>query len=292
LSAKNFLLIIALGFCWGPAFMFMMIGLDSFPPITIATLRVSIGALLIYITMRLCGNRLRPHLKHWKHFAVMGFFASALPFCLFPYAEKLIPSSLAGIINGTTPIFTAILAHYTLHDDRFTFRKVMGIITGVTGLVIIFLPSLIDEKIGNEWGMLFAIAATICYAIAMCYARRHACSMPFLVAPTGQLLFAALFLIPTCLIFDRPFALAAPTTNSIAAIIALGTISTAFTFALYYNVIKRVGASYLSMSTLLFPIVAIALGYLFLGETLTWVTFLGAALIISGLFISSPLLKK
>lgn len=269
-----------------------MIGLESFPPITIATLRVSIGALLIYTTMRLCGNRLRPHLKYWKHFAVMGFFASALPFCLFPYAEKLIPSSLAGIINGTTPIFTAILAHYTLQDDRFTFRKGLGIAAGVSGLIIIFLPSLLDQKIGNEMGMLFAIGATLCYAIAMCYARRHVCKMPFLVAPTGQLVFAALFLIPTCLIFDHPFTIATPSVSSIAAIIALGTISTALTFALYYNVIKRVGASYLSMSTLLFPIVAIALGYVFLGESLTWVTFVGAGLIISGLFISSPLLKK
>jgi len=292
LSGKNFLLIIALGFCWGPAFMFMMIGLESFPPITIATLRVSIGALLVYTTMRLCGNRLRPHLKHWKHFAVMGFFASALPFCLFPYAEQLIPSSLAGIINGTTPIFTAILAHYTLQDDRFTLRKGLGIAAGVTGLLTIFLPSLIDEKIGNEMGMIFAVGATLCYAIAMCYARRHVCKLPFLVAPAGQLLFAAIFLIPTCLIFDRPFTIATPTVNSIAAIVALGTVSTALTFTLYYNVIKRVGASYLSMSTLLFPVVAIALGYVFLGENLTWVTFVGAGLIISGLFISSPLLKK
>ena len=83
-----------------------------------------------------------------------------------------------------------------------------------------------------------------------------------------------------------------PTPGSIGAILGLGTICTALTFALYYNIIKRVGASYLSMATLLFPVVAIILGYIFLNEHLTYLTFIGAALIISGLFISSPLLKR
>ena len=127
MSSKNFLLILSLGLCWGPAFMFMMIALDSFPPITIATLRVLIGALIVYVSMRVCGNTLKPHLKHWKKFAVMGFFASALPFCLFPFSEKYIPSSIAGIINGTTPIFTCIIAHFTISDEPFSFRKIMGI---------------------------------------------------------------------------------------------------------------------------------------------------------------------
>ncbi len=272
--------------------MFMMIGLDSFPPITIATIRVSLGATLVYIGLRCTGNRLKPYLKHWRHFAFMGFFASALPFCLFPYAEKHIPSSMAGIINGTTPIFTALIAHYALHDEKFNLRKGLGIAAGLAGVIVIFLPSIIDGQFGNEMGILLALGATLCYAIAMCYAKRHICKMPFLVAPTGQLVFAALFLIPASLIFDHPFALAPPTVNSVAAVLALGTVSTAVTFALYYTIIRRMGASYLSMSTLLFPIVAIALGYIFLGENLAWTTFVGAGLVISGLFISSPLLKK
>lgn len=291
MSAKNFLLIIALGLCWGPAFMFMMISLNSFEPITIATLRVIIGAVIIYILMRACGNTLKPHLKHWKNFAVMGFFASALPFCLFPYAERFIASSVAGIINGTTPIFTAIIAHFAISEEKFSYRKLLGIIAGISGLLVIFLPSIVDGVIGNEIGILLACAATLCYAIAMVFARKKLCKLPFLVAPSAQLIFASLFLIPVCLIFDRPFALKMPTQGSIGAIIGLGTICTALTFSLYYNIIKRVGASYLSMSTLLFPVVAIFLGYIFLNEHLSYLTFIGAALIISGLFISSPLLK-
>ncbi len=291
MTPRTLFLIIALAIFWGPAFMFMKIALDSFAPITIAALRVTLAALVLLALLLMRKTPIKPYLKYWKHFAFMGFFASALPFCLFPIAELYIPSSLAGIINGSTPIFTAILAHYFC-AEHFTFRKLLGIFTGIAGIALIFLPDLFDAAFSSELGLLLAVLASISYAIGMVYAKRHIKDLPFLVAPTFQLIFAVIFVLPFSLIVDKSFAMPMPTMGAIGAILGLGFISTAVSFTLYYTLIREAGASYLSMSTLLFPIVAITLGYIFLDESLAWYSFAGAALIISGLFISSPLMRK
>ena len=291
MTPRTLFLIVALAIFWGPAFMFMKIALTSFQPITIAAVRVTLGAaaLLTFLLMR--KTQIKPYLKYWKHFAFMGFFASALPFCLFPTAELYIPSSLAGIINGSTPIFTAILAHYFC-SEHLSVRKILGIFTGIAGIALIFLPDLFDAEFTSEFGLILAILASISYAIGMVYAKRHIKDLPFLVAPTFQLIFAAIYVVPFSLLIDKSFAMPMPTMGSIFAILGLGLISTAVSFTLYYTLIREAGASYLSMSTLLFPIVAITLGYIFLNESLAWYSFAGAALIISGLFISSPIMRK
>ena len=291
MTPRTLLLIASLALFWGPAFMFMKFALQSFSPVTIAALRVSIGASLLYIVLRLRGGRLRPYLKYWKHFAMMGFFASALPFCLFPTSELYISSSLAGIINSSTPIFTVILAHYFV-AEKITFRKMLGISIGMIGIILIFLPSLFDAHLKNELGIILATLASISYAIGMVYAKRHLKDLPYLVAPAYQLTFAALFTIPFSILIDCCFGSVTPTPIAIFGILGLGIFSTTITFSIYYTIIRVAGASYLSMSTLLFPIVAVSLGYIFLDETLSWYSFVGAGLIISGLFISSPLLKK
>lgn len=292
MKKKTLLLLFALGCVWGPAFMFMKIAIDSFPPITIAALRVTLAAMTLFIATRIMGISLTGQFaKRWKHYAVMGFFASAFPFCLFPTAVEYIPSSLAGILNATTPIFTCILAHYVA-SEPINRRKFLGILGGLAGVLFIYLPKLNHQNIGGELGILLAIVASISYAIGMVYAKRNLKDIPFLVAPTWQLIFASIYLIPASLIFDQSFQLQVPTLSATLATLALGVISTALSFTIYYTVLREAGASYLSMSTLLFPIVAIILGYLFLNEQLSWQTFVGTGLILSGLFISSPIFKR
>ena len=292
MKTKTLLLLIILGCVWGPAFMFMKIAFGSFPPITTAAIRVTIAAFTLFIATRKMRISITAQFKtRWKHYAVMGFFASAFPFCLFPTAVKYIPSSIAGILNATTPIFTCLLAHYVA-SEPITHRKFLGILGGLAGVLFIYLPKIQNQNLGDEFGILLAIVAALSYAIGMVYAKRHLKDIPFLVAPTWQLIFAMIYLIPACLIFDQSFHLAPPTHQAVLATLGLGIISTALSFALYYTILREAGASYLSMSTLLFPIVAIILGYVFLDEQLSWQTFMGAGLILSGLFVSSPIFKK
>ena len=292
MKAKSLVLLVVLGCVWGPAFMFMKTAIGSFPPITTAAIRVTLATATLFIATRIMRISVTGQFKkRWKHYAVMGFFASAFPFCLFPTAVEYIPSSVAGILNATTPIFTCILAHYVA-SEPFTHRKFLGVLGGLAGVLFIYLPKIQDQKLGDEVGILLAIIGALSEAIGMVYAKRHFKDVPFLVAPMWQLFFAMIYLIPASLILDQSFHLAPPTHQAVVAILGLGIMSTALSFAIYYMILREAGASYLSMSTLFFPIVAIILGYIFLNEQLSWQTFVGTGLILSGLFISSPIFKK
>ncbi len=111
---KNSFLFFLFACCWGPSFLFIKVAVEYLPPILIANLRVAIGALLLYVILKFRKVELPKFGPVWKHFAVMGFFSCALPFSLFAIGEQYIDSSLAAILNGTTPLFTLMIAHFLL----------------------------------------------------------------------------------------------------------------------------------------------------------------------------------
>ena len=96
-QVQNLLLFFALACCWGPSFLFMKIAVEYVPPITIATLRVAIGAIILYSILKFKKISLPKFGVAWKHFAVMGIFSCAIPFALFPISEQYIDSSFAAI---------------------------------------------------------------------------------------------------------------------------------------------------------------------------------------------------
>jgi len=125
----------------------------------------------------------------------------------------------------------------------------------------------------------------------MVVSRRSLMGLPALVGPTSQLLFGAVLVIPLALIFDKPWLLGAPTLTSIWSMLGLTFFGTIMAFVLYYAIVKSVGATYLSTSTMLFPFVAIFLGVIFLGEVINWTAYAGTMLIVTGLVIAHSLIR-
>lgn len=291
MKSTNVLLLILLALCWGPSFFFIKIILEEVPVFTLVSLRLTIASLILYSILRFQKKKISIYLPLWKHFVVMGFFASALPFCLITFAETFIPSSLAGIVNGSPPIFTAILAHYFLTTEKMTLRKIFGIILGFTGIVIVFFPSALTGLSGNSLGIFCVAIASISYSIGMVYARRHLSELPNLVAPTFQVMMGALMVVPLSLIFNQSYAMALPSPKVITCIFSLAILGTVLSFTLYYAIMKKAGATYLSTATLLFPFVSIFLGVTFLKETLYWNDYAGCLLILIGLIITNQLIS-
>lgn len=282
-EVKHFIILFALAFCWGPSFYFIKIAVPTVPTFTIVAARLLLGALILLTIVKCRGRRLFDHIVQWRHFLIMGLFANALPFALITGAEIMISSSLAAIVNGSTPIFVAIIAHFLIETERLHLRKVIGIVLGFSGLALVYLPSLFDKVLGNEIGVLMMVGASISYAIGIVYGRKYLHKVPGLVAPTFQLICAFLLIAPFCLYFDKPWALPFPDLNGVIGIIGLGTLGTALAFYLYYYLLQSAGATYLSMVTLLFPIVGINLGVILLKERLAWNSYAGCGLILLGL---------
>jgi len=279
---KNFLWLMLLAALWGPSFIFIKVAVEEIPPITLAAGRVALAALLLYLVLRIQGRNLPGFGTVWKHFAIMGFISNALPFVLFSWGEQYIDSAMAAILNGTTPIFTILLAHFFIADDRITPPKMVGVLLGFGGLILLILPSLFDGVEATTWGLLAITVAAVFYAMAIVYSRKNLRGLPPMVAPTAQLTMAAVYLIPLSLLVDMPQTLPLPGWQAIASLLALAVFGTGIAFVIYYRLLEGSSATYLSMVTYLIPVVGIILGVLVLDEQLSWNAYAGCGLILVG----------
>jgi drug/metabolite transporter (DMT)-like permease len=282
---KNFLLLLVLAALWGPSFLFIKVAVAEIPPLTIVLGRVGIGGILLYGMLRLQGRNLPPLGRVWRHFAFAAIVQNAIPFLLFGWGEQYIDSALAAILNGTTPLFTLLLAHMFTSDDRLTPTKTLGTFIGFSGLALLIGPSLLGGVKATTWGLIAVAVASLCYGIAIVYGRRNLRGLPPMVAPTAQLLLATLFMLPLSLGLEQPFNPPAPSWPALGSLLALGVFGTGLAFVVYYRIMEQTSATYVSMVTYLVPVFGVILGVVILNEQLGWNAYLGCALILLGVMI-------
>lgn len=291
MHSKGFLWIIVLALLWAPGALLVKIAVHDIPPLTLAGIRVSVAAALLYVVLRMQRQQLPPLGDVWKHFAVMGLTSNALPYALVSWSEQYIDSALASIFVGTTPIFTIVLAHLFIADERLTAKKATGVLIGFGGLVALLIPSLLGGVQTTLWGLLAMVIMAASTGVAMVYGRQHLRGLPSLVGPTAQLMLAAVYLMPLAWVIERPYALPMPSWTAISALLVLAVVCTALTFVLYYRAMERTSASGLSMITYLIPIMGTILGMLVLHEQPGWNAYLGCVLIITGAMIVNEIIR-
>jgi len=288
---KNFLLLMLLAALWGPSFLFIKVGVAEIRPLTFVLGRVGIAALVLYGILRWQGGRLPGWGAVWKHIAVVALLHNSLPFVLFSWGELYIDSALASILNGTTPLFTIVLAHFLTDDDHLSPAKVGGVVLGLGGLAFLIGPTLFGGFEATTWGLLAVVVASICYGIAIVYVRNYLRGLPPLVAPTMQMMLASLYLVPLVLWLDRPLGMSLPSLPALGSWLALGVLGTALAFIVYYRLIETADASYVSMVTYIVPVFGVLLGVLVLHERLSWNTYLGFGLILLGVMAVNGVFK-
>ena len=292
MGLQNFLWLLFLAALWGPSFIFIKIAGEDIPPFTLVLGRVGVAALVLAVMLRWQGRNLPKFGPIWKHFAFLALVHNALPFALFNWGELHIDSALAAILNGTTPLFTILFAHFLIAEERITPAKIGGMLVGFGGLVTLIAPALFDGVHATTLGLLAITIACVSYGIAIVYARLHLRGLPPLVAPTAQLLLASLYMLPLSLLVDQPFRLPLPSLAAIASVLALGVLGTAVAFVIYYMLIENTSATYVSTVTYIVPIFGVALGVLVLGEQLQWNAYVGCALILVGVMIVNDVFRE
>lgn len=289
MNGKNLALLILLAALWGPSFLFIKVAVEDIPPLTLVLGRVTIGATFLLIVLLSQRRRLPNDRRIWGYLAVVALLHNALPWVLLSWGEQYIDSALASILNGTTPLFTIILAHFLVQGDRMTASKVIGVLLGFIGLFLLILPSLADGVQASTWGLIAVTIASASYGVAIIYSRNHLRGLPPLVAPTSQLMLATLYMFPLALVVDRPWTLSAPSTAALASLLALGILGTGVAFIVYYRLIETANPTYISMVTYVIPIFGVILGVLVLNEQLTWYALAGFALILLGVMVVNGL---
>jgi drug/metabolite transporter (DMT)-like permease len=286
LDATGWGLIGILSILWGGAFFLIEVGLRSFPPVTLVFIRVAFAVPPMLIAMRLMGQRLPNSPRVWGLLAVVGALNCALPFTLFFWGQQYLDSGYASILNATTPLWGVLTAHFLTHDEKATPARIIGVLTGMAGIVVMVGPAAMKGLSDNVLAQIACVVSTIFYSLAAIYGRRlsQTTLTPMAVA-TGQTMTAVVLIIPVVLLIDQPWTLAMPRLDATLAGLTLALLSTALAYTLYFRLIDRAGASNAQLVAFLMPILAVILGIAFLGESLNHGQIIGAVLIAFGLAI-------
>ncbi len=288
MSMTDWGLLALLSVLWGGAFFFAAVAVREVPPLTVVLARVSIAAMALFIFLYLTGRLNLPETVSRRTLLVaflgMGVLNNVIPFSLLFWAQTEIASGLASILNATTPIFSAVIAHLTLQDERLSPTKLTGVLLGAGGVTI--LAGLEDASVGE--GTFLAMAACLSAALSYGFAsvfgrrfRRYGIASP--VVACGQLSASSVILLPIVLIIDSPWTLATPSGHAMTAIAGLALLSTALAYILFFRVLASSGAVAISLVTVLIPVTAVLLGTIFLHEPLLLRHGLGMAVIGFGL---------
>lgn len=275
-------LLLLLSGIWGGSFLFGELAVETLPPFTIVLGRVVTGALALNLLVRLTGEQLPQDRKLWGAFALMGLLNNAVPFSLIIWGQTQITASLASILNATTPLFSVLLAHLVTQDEKLTLGKVLGVAIGFTGVVAMIGPEALTAADGALLGQVAILLAATSYAVAGLFGRRFRGLSPMVTA-TGQVTCSALLMLPVTFVVDQPWTLAEPSLTSLLAVLGLGLLCTAFAYLLFFRILRRAGATNLSLVTFLIPVSALLLAALVLGEAITNSELIGMTLIALGL---------
>ena len=282
MDGVTWLMLIVLSLLWGGSFFFAKVAVAEMPPFSVVFVRVSLAALCLFLVLRLSGTSIAPALAQWRAFLVMGLFNNLIPFSLIFWGQTQIASGLASILNATTPLFTVLVAHGLTVSERATMLKLTGILAGLVGVAILMGQDAVSAANGTLLAQLACLGAAVSYAFASVFGRRFK-GLPPLVTATGQVSATTLMMLPVVIIHDQIWTLPMPSMTVTTAMIGLAVLSTALAYIIFFEILKRAGATNLSLVTLLIPPSAILLGWAFLGETLLPHHFAGMAGIALGL---------
>jgi len=291
MGAGLWFLIVILSIIWGASFFFVEVAVERMTPLTIVLCRVGFASFLLLGFVWFTGRKMPKDFGIWGAFLAIGMLNNVIPFSLITWGQQHIDSSLASILNATTPVFSVIFAHFLTRDEPLTKSRLTGVLFGWMGVAILIGIEALSGVGMKIAGQAAVLGASLLYAFAAIFGRRFKEFDPVVVA-AGMLTGSTIIMIPLTFIMEQPLALN-PTSVTWAALFGLSAVSTALAYIIYFYVLSRAGATNILLVTFLIPVSAISLGMMVLGEAPGWNVFAGMALIFMGLiFIDGRLLKR
>lgn len=276
MNTANLLRLILLAAIWGGSFLFMRIAAPVLGPAVLIELRVLFAALFLAGVGLALKKSL--HLRaHWKHYFILGFFNSALPFLLFAFAARTLSASVLSVLNATAPMWGALLGA-VWSRQAVGARSGAGLVLGTAGVALLVRFDHVAARPGAGIAVAAALLAALSYSVASLYARSAKSVEPFANAH-GTMWTSALMVLPVLPLFPPAGSF---TPGIAAAVLALGVLCSGIAYILYFKLIEEVGTTSALTVTFLNPVFGILWGALFLGETIGWYTIAGSAIVLVG----------
>jgi drug/metabolite transporter (DMT)-like permease len=265
--------------------MWIKIALNEIGPVTLVAFRVIFGLIFGIGVITIRRIKLPREFKSWIPLLILGITNIAVPFFLISWGEKTVDSSVAAILDSTVPLFTILIAHFLLNDDKMTIPKVLGLLLGFAGVVVLLSKDLGGSS-STILGQTAVVLASLCYAGSGVYVRRKTQDVPAILRSMGPLLSATLIMWITVFITEKPVQIPALGLTWIS-LLFLGVIGSGFAFVLAFYLIHEIGPTRTSMVTYIFPLGGVLLGVVFLHEQVTWELIAGGILIILSLAVAN-----
>ncbi len=287
-----------LGLIWGSSFLLIKVAVAPdgaipaqvglFDPFSLATIRLSLAALGFIGLLALTRRKIPTSGRTLLYLTITGLFNNAIPYVLITWGERTIDSGLASVLNATTPLFGLLIAHMALADDRISLGKVLGLISGFAGILLLATRSIDPLHPNPLIGQLALIGASLSYAFAAVFMRRTLRGLDAMTTAGVSISAGALLLILVSLFVVHPlpvFSMMQPV--ALLAILILGLVNTFIAYIFYFNIIAAWGASRATMVTYLPPPLGVTLGIVLEHEPFDWKLLVGSVLIVGGVALAN-----
>lgn len=279
---KAILIFGALSLIWGSTWYFIKVGLIYFSPFLFAGVRFLIAGGLLSGILYLTGKKLPRNRRTWKYMIYSSILQIIVPYAGVFWGEQFITSGLAAILNSSIPLFVALLAHFTLRNERLTTQKIFGFCISFIGILVIFKNDL-GGNTAMIMGGLAMIVSSISAACANVYAKHQGTLLDPMVTVAIQLSCGGIVLTIVSLMLE-PEAHWQWSYESVFALLFLSIVGSLLAFVGLYWLIKHIDVTKASMLSFITPIVAVVIGRFTLGERIGAHTLFGIACIFVGIY--------
>jgi drug/metabolite transporter (DMT)-like permease len=269
---------------WGASFILIKLASDDLPPVWVAVGRLAFGSAFLWVALR-HGRHTLPPLRLLPPLLVVAVLNNAIPFCFFPWGERTVPSSIAAILNATTPIWALLLGLVfgTARATRLTSVGVALGFLGVLGVVYGHATGIANGTSSGGYllGVLLIAAASLSYGAGAVLAKRWLQGVEPVVIATFQLTLAGLLLLPLAVFGPHPTALHL---KSVLAVTVLGVLGSGLAYLLFFRLLATISSTRTVAVTYLLPIWGLFWGFI-AGEEIRWTALAGVVVVLVGLIL-------
>ncbi|MFS0906492.1 DMT family transporter [Priestia aryabhattai] len=287
---KVFSGIISVTLIWGYTWVTMKIAISDIPPFLFSSLRLLIGAIPLFIILIIQRKRLFVDKENFKSYLIMSLLMSLGYMAILTYGMQFVDSGKTSVLVYTMPIFVTIISHFKL-DEKINIYKMVGLIFGLLGLLFILGLEITNPDTKVIFGELLILLSALSWGLANVFSKIRFKNIDVIHMNAWQLIIGALFLFILSLILEPSYSIEW-SNKALLSLLFNGLFSTAFTFVVWFWVLKKINASKASMALMFVPILGIIFGWLQLEENITISIVVGSFLICVGIFMNTYNLKS
>ena len=288
-TITDYIFLVVLALIWASAFFNIKIATYSYGPVTIAFLRILLGAIPVVGLCFFKKIKIEAFSKDWYWFAAIGIINLVIPFFLIAYGVQKVQSNLAAILMASTPLSATVLAHFFTNNEKINFIKVLGVMIGFSGIVFLFSDNILINE-NNFVSALLILGGSTFYVIGGLLTLKVSDKKNENVT-ASILIWATIFLLPITAYTEQPWNLN-PRLDSTISLIYLGIFSTGLAWLMRFRILKNNGLVFQAQVAYLIPIFGIILGYIFLNEIITSKVIVAVVAVVLGIYFVRRSIKN